>query len=138
MTAIFSTHRIFLLAGLAIAINLICSVWAYLAHRKGRNTLGPVFWGLLVMAEAAVVLQGLTGGVLWLSGLRPKTPLHYLYGFLALLAVASQHGLRPGGWLRVWVSRQGVGFREPLVTALLCLFLVGLIARAYTTGLWGR
>ncbi|MDR5695585.1 MAG: hypothetical protein QN198_08360 [Armatimonadota bacterium] len=138
MQMLLETHRIFWLVGVAIAINFICSVWAYAAHRRGRNTLGPVFWALLAVAQAAMVLQIVTGGILWVNGLRPKTSLHYLYGFLVLLTVVSQYGLKPGGRLRAWVSRQGGGFREPLVMALLCLFLAGLIARAYTTGLWGR
>lgn len=138
MQTLLATHRVFWLAGAAIAINLVCSIWAYLAHRRGRNTLGPVFWALLTVGQAAVALQVLTGGVLWLIGLRPKTSLHYLYGFLALLTAVLQHGLRPGASVRRWVSRQGGGFREPLAMALLCLFLVGLLARAYTTGLWGR
>ncbi|MBI4279047.1 MAG: hypothetical protein HY660_11375 [Armatimonadetes bacterium] len=130
-------HRTLWFLGVGMAVNLIASVWAYAAHLRGRNTLGPYFWALVTLGQAIVLIQVALGVSLILGGLRPKSWLHYLYGGLTFLAMMAQYGLRPGGAVRVMVSK-GRGLREPLVLALLCLFLVGLLARAYTTGRVGR
>jgi len=88
---------------------------------------------------ALVAVQLAAGVILAVGGSRPRVPLHFLYGLLALIGAGLQYGLRPAGFLRRTMRRDlAVGGREPRALALLCLTQAALLARAYTTGAFGR
>ncbi len=122
---------------LGIAGNALLAVWALAADLRRRAALGPVFWSVTLAVVAVVALQIASGIVLALGGSRPRVPLHFLYGILVTAAAVLQFGLRPGGSLRPIFMRDAQR-REPRALALLCLTQAALLARAYTTGAFGR
>ena len=72
------------------------------------------------------------------GGARPRTPYHLMYGALILLTLIALYGLRPGGWIRRTFIRDERTYRESRWLLALCLFLAGLVGRAYMTGVLGR
>src|SRR3954453_23152023 len=54
------------------------------AWRWSRAEPTRLFWPLLRIAQALVVVEAVLGGVLLLDGRRPSDDLHYLYGLLPL------------------------------------------------------
>ena len=87
-----------------------------------------------------VVLAGqvITGALVAVSGARPRTQLHYLYGALVTTGAVVQFGLRPQGFLRVAMTRNEAPFREPRSLAIVCVTQMLLILRAYMTGAFGH
>lgn len=122
---------------LGIAGNTILAAWALAVNLRRRALLGPVFWTVTLVVVALVTLQIASGLVLALGGSRPRVTLHFLYGILVAAAAVLQFGLRPGGSLRPVFLRDAQR-REPRALALLCLTQAALLARAYTTGAFGR
>ena len=61
-----------------------------------------------------------------------------MYGGLIVLTLAALYGLRPGGALRRALVKDEGAYRESRWMLLLCLFLAGLVGRAYMTGVLGR
>ncbi len=72
------------------------------------------------------------------SGAWPRTPYHLMYGALILLTLLALYGLRPGGWIRRTFIHDARTYRESRWLLALCLFLAGLVGRAYMTGVLGR
>jgi hypothetical protein len=56
-----------------------------------RRDPGRVFWVWLTVAQVAAAVQVLVGVVLYLSGRRAETLLHYAYGFFPLLVLVAAH-----------------------------------------------
>lgn len=131
-------HALPALIVLEIAGNAILAGWALAADLRRRRQLSPVFWTVLLVVAALVAVQVAAGVVLAVGGSRPQVPLHFLYGILVAAAAWLQVGLRPTGSLRRVMFRDPAGAREPRALALLCLTQAALLARAYTTGLFGR
>ncbi|MGH2398716.1 MAG: hypothetical protein ACRDF6_02640 [bacterium] len=122
---------------LVIVGNAVLAAWALAADLR-RRKLSAVFWTATLVVVALVALQLAAGILLALGGSRPRDSLHFLYGILVVAAAAIQFGLRPAGFLRRSVLRDPAPGREPRVLALLCLTQAALLARAYTTGAFGR
>ncbi len=118
--------------------NLVLAVWAGLNWRHGRRTLPPAFWGVLLLLLAILTAQAAAGILMFLGGARPLTGLHLLYGVLVLAVGTVQYGLRPGTQLRRTFVRAPEDLNEPRVLAVLCFFQFGLLARAWTTAIFGR
>jgi hypothetical protein len=98
-----------------LAWGLICA----LRGQVGQRYLAGLWVAqLLITAQGALGLALLAGG-----GRTPGLPLHIVYGAVAALclpaALAYNRG-RGGRW-------------EALIFAAACLFLLGVIARAYQT-----
>jgi len=122
---------------LVIVGNAILAAWALAADLR-RTRLSAFFWTATLVVVALVALQAAAGILLTFGGGRPRAPLHFLYGILVVAAAAVQFGLRPAGFLRRSVLRDPTRSREPRALALLCLTQAALLARAYTTGAFGR
>lgn len=120
------------LVGIAVAGNVILAVWAFAADLRRRHVMSAIFWTMLLVLVALVAVQVASGVVLAVGDSRPQAPLHFLYGILVAIGAAMQFGLRPGGFLR------RSSLREPRALALICLTQAALLARAYTTGAFGR
>ncbi|MDQ7843649.1 MAG: hypothetical protein QN141_13060 [Armatimonadota bacterium] len=130
-------HAFPALITLEIAGNVLLAGWALLADLR-RSRLGAAFWTLLLVVVALAAVQLAAGVILAVGGGRPRAPLHFLYGPLVLVGAVLQFGLRPGGALRRAMLRDPAGGREARALALLCLTQAALLARAYTTGAFGR
>ncbi len=136
MAALLTVHASRLLLVAVVAGNAVLALWAFAAHLRGRRTLGPAFWAVLLVVLALTVVHAAAGAVLALGGVRPRTWLHFLYGGLVVAGAVAQAGLRPGGFLRPALHNPGAA--GPRVLALVCLTQAALLLRAYTTGAWGR
>jgi hypothetical protein len=87
-------NTIHVIGGIAvIGTNLLAGAWGGIVWFRQEPSV--VFWYLLRVAQAAVVVQVLTGAALLLLG-READGLHYLYGVLplavSLLAEAARAG----------------------------------------------
>jgi len=132
-------HAFPALITLEIAGNALLAGWALLADLRRRPQLGAVFWTVLLVVVALVAVQLAAGLILAVGGSRPQVPLHFLYGILVVVGALLQFGMRPSGFLRRATLRHlAAGGREPRALALLCLTQAALLARAYTTGAFGR
>ncbi len=111
------------LANTGLYYFLILAFWGTWRFLR-KQGLDPSYWGALVIAEILLAVQFLSGGYLWLVGLRPARSVHVLYGLVALLAL-------PG----VYMYTKGRTDRpEMLMYAVVALITVGLILRAMFTG----
>ena len=61
-----------------------------------RDQASVRFWYLLRIAQLAVFLQALLGGLLVFTGHEPDDDLHYLYGLLPLVVSFLAEGARAG------------------------------------------
>jgi heme A synthase len=99
------------------------ALWGFFLYLRGSNP-SPGYLGALILDEAVGVIQGLIGGVLLLQGHRPPDALHFLYGFLAVVALPVAYFLGSGG-----VDRRDSG-----IFGLAGLLLVGVAIRGTMTG----
>jgi hypothetical protein len=76
---------------LAIALNVVSGLYGAWCWRQAEATAW--YWRILRVAQAAVVLQVVLGGVLVLIGHKPPG-LHVLYGLLPLLVTLIAEQLR--------------------------------------------
>lgn len=87
--------EVHLVTGIAvIASNLVVGAWG--AFAWWRQLPSVVFWYLLRVAQALVVLQAAFGTVLVLLDHEPPDGLHYVYGLLPLLVTFMAEGARAG------------------------------------------
>ncbi len=122
-----------------VLANVALAVWAFLVHLQGRRIVSREFWTVLLIAVAVMALQMAAGIVLTVAGTRPRTWLHFLYAVLVASVAMYQFGLRPGGFVRsrhaFWMGRDP---HSPAGLVLICLLQAALMARAFTTGAFGR
>jgi hypothetical protein len=112
-------------AQLATALILYLAalgVWG-IALGLGGSGPTPSYRGSLVIAEIAIVLQGLLGAVSWFTT-GPSDAIHVLYG-LALVVTLP---------LVATIVREGSPRRTALSLGLASLFAAGLAVRGITTG----
>ena len=97
--------------------------WGIVAYLRGRSISGS-YAGALAIGEALVVVQVLAGVLMVVTGARPPSPTHYLYGITAVLVL-------PFAWsyMRSRNQRQAL-----LIYSLIALFLFGLAVRGTVTG----
>ena len=128
-------HGTAVLVWTPVVVNLVLAIWAWVSGLRGRRTLSPVFWAVVLLVLAVLALQTAAGLLLFLGGTPPRRGLHLLYAVLVVVAGVAQYGLRPGAFLRRFLSPAPQTFHEPRVLALLCLTQAALIMRAWMTGL---
>jgi hypothetical protein len=140
-----SVHAV--LAVAVIAANLLAGVWGGVAWLRREPSV--IFWYLLRIAQATVVVQVLLGLLLLAAGRRAPDTLHFLYG-TAPLAVAlvseamrvgaAQRELAAAGDLDALERREQaalarrVVLREMGIMAVGALLIVMLALRAAGTG----
>ena len=66
-----------------LAANSVVGAWGAVAW--SRREPSTIFWYLLRIAQAIVVVQAVLGVVLLAGGHRPPDPLHYVYGIAPLV-----------------------------------------------------
>lgn len=138
--------NVHLFFGIAVlAANLIAGLWGLYAWLARKPSV--VFWYLLRVAQATIVLQTVLGVALLLSDHKAGSDLHYLYGLLPLPLMLITEMMRVGA------AQQVVGdidyrklpeeetrelalkifIAETRVMALGCLIIAALCLRAATT-----
>ena len=135
----------------ALALNALAACWGAWAWWRARPSTS--FWRLLRLGQLAVVVEALAGGIYYLTH-RHVPGLHALYGVLPLAVSFIAEGLRASSAQLVldkygYASARDVGKlpsaeqravvveilrREMGVMVLAALVIVGLLARAATTG----
>lgn len=121
-----------------LAGDAVCVVIAVFGDLTRRYRMPHIFWWILWLAQIPLGIQLALGLVLFAEGLRPQTPLHFLYSGLVVATVAALFALRPGSPARGVLVRDEAGYRESRWVGLLCLFLLSLVGRAYMTGMLGH
>ena len=106
---------IMLFAGLA-------TLWGLVSYIRGRGVEGN-FWGILAVGEILFLSQIVLGIILWLDGARPTRGVHLIYGAVTVLAIPAYYTITKGRDDRT----------ATLAYTLICLFLVGIAARAVMT-----
>jgi heme A synthase len=105
-------------------LMLLLGLWG-LVVALARRRVGGSFRSTYVLSIGVFGLQAVVGGLLWLSGSRPKDTLHILYGIVPFLAL---------GYAFSYAGRSVKPGRESLVLGIAALFTFGLVLRACTTG----
>lgn len=135
----------------AIAANVLAACWG--AWSWWRAQASTWFWRVLRLGQLAIVIEAAAGGIFYL--IKHHSPsLHILYGVLPIAVSFIAEGLRAGSAQSILdkyghESAQAVGRlpaaeqravvveilrRETGVMTLAALVIVGLLARAATTG----
>jgi len=112
-------------AQLATALVLYLAalgVWGIALAAAGSGPT-PSYRGSLVIAEVAIVLQGLLGVLAWLTS-GPSDAIHVLYGLALAVTIP----------LVATIVREGSPRRTALSLGLAALFAAGLAIRGVTTG----
>lgn len=126
-------HVALAFAVFALSVGLSVSAW-----RLRRDRVLPVsFWRWQAFMQILVLILAASGATLYLLNFRPKDPLHFLYGILALLTIGLERGLMPGRGLREVIAQDYGRFHEVWIYFGLSIFLVLMFGRGITTGLWG-
>ncbi len=112
-----------LLANTVVLFTLLAGLWGLLLYLRNRSLDGG-YWGILVIGELLILVQGLLGMVLLISGEQPERTVHFLYGVVAALTLPAAYGFMRGRDDR----------RAVLIYGALCLFLAAIALRAATTG----
>lgn len=126
-----------------LASNALAGTWGGVAWL--RRSPSTVFWYLLRVAQAVVVLQVAVGLALLLSGRESPDGLHFVYGIAPLVVALVSEGMRVGAAQRelddvpdldalerheqVLVARRVVR-REMGIMAVGALLIVSLALRA--------
>lgn len=94
-----------------------------------RQPVDRVLRGLLVGTVAVGVLQGVVGGILFLSGLRPPggslSFLHYVYGAIVIVAVP----------IAFTYTENKSARRDMIIFIIAAVIVIAAAARAFMTGL---
>jgi hypothetical protein len=81
--------------GIAVlATNLVAGVWGGVAWLRREPSV--IFWYLLRVAQAVVVVQVLVGLLLLAGGRRAPDSLHFVYGVLPLVVALVSEAMRVG------------------------------------------
>ena len=130
-----------------LAANALAAGWGAVAWT--RKDPSVVFWPLLRVAQAFVVVQAILGLLLLAQGDRPQDDLHILYGIAPLVVSLVSEGMRGGVAQRelegiddvdalerperVAIARR-VALGEMGIMTVGALLILTLALRAYQTG----
>ena len=101
---------------------LVVGLWGLVVYLR-KGALQPSYLGALFVGEAMVVAQAVLGALMVGGGLAPYSPMHYLYGFTALIALPLAYSYNQGRADR----------RALLIYSLVALFVFGAGVRATGT-----
>lgn len=111
------------LANTAQLYFIILALWGF-ARFFMKKGVDPSYRGALMIGEGLLVLQALTGAILWLMGASPARGIHFLYGLLTPAVIPLTISYTKGRQERA----------EMLVYAAAVLVAAALIMRAVYTG----
>lgn len=98
-------------------------IWGLWSFLRGGSLSGSLL-GALAIGQGLIMVQGLAGVVLYVSGHRPASSLHLLYGVAAALVLPF-----------VWSYMKDRNARQALLFySLVSLFAAGLAIRGIVTG----
>ena len=103
-------------AWVLIVANALAGVWALAAHRW-KTLRGRVLWAVIVVAQLTTFAQALTGTILMARDDLDPAPLHALYGFSSVIAVAILYSYRTSPSMRA---------KQYLLYGAGSLFIMGL------------
>ena len=104
------------------ALLAVLLVWGLVAALRGR--IGQGYPAALWVAALLISAQALLGlSLLFSAGLPGRMALHSIYGVVATLCLPAAFRSNRGHTTR----------REALVFAAVCLFLLGVVLRAFVT-----
>jgi len=106
-----------------VAAFFVLFVWGIGAKLIKRGP-GDWFWRWLTLVQVIVVAQTIIGVILFLSGYRADTLLHYAYGLFPIIVLVVAHVVARGMEREPWIPFAWAGF-----------FCFGLTLRALMTGL---
>jgi hypothetical protein len=106
-----------------VAMFAVLFLWGIGAKLFKRGP-GDWFWRWLVLVQVIVGVQTIVGIVLFVTGHRADTLLHYAYGFFPIAVLVVAHVLARGMEREPWIPFAWAGF-----------FCFGLTLRALMTGL---
>jgi hypothetical protein len=98
------------------------TIWGLVAYIRGKGMEGN-FWGILAVGELLFISQIVIGIILWLNDARPARGVHILYGAVTALAIPAYYTISKGRDDRT----------ATLAYTLICIFIVGIAARAAMT-----
>ena len=101
---------------------LACGIWGVFSALRGGFSASLA--GALVIGEGLIIVQGILGGVSYLTGARPGQSLHFLYGLAAAITL-------PGIYT---YARNRPAKQQAMLFGLGALFVFGLAIRGITTG----
>jgi hypothetical protein len=110
------------LGNTAVYYVIIMGVWGLWRYFR-RQGMDSNYGGALVIGEILILLQGLLGAYLFISGLRPGRGIHLLYGIVSALVIPGVFSYTQGDDRR----------RVMLIYGISLLILAALILRAITT-----
>lgn len=132
-----------------LASNFIAAGWGAISWLRKDPRGAIVFWPLIRIAQATVVLQAVVGGLLLATGSRAPDGLHAIYGIAPLLITFVSEAMRAGVAQReldeiddvdaldrpqkVALARR-VALNEMGVMTVGALLILTLALRAYQTG----
>ena len=136
--------------GIAVlASNAVAAAWGAVGWLRRDAGASIVFWPLLRIAQAAVVIQAVVGFILLARGAVAPDGLHAAYGIAPLLVSLVSEGMRVGVAQReledvddlealdrreqIAVARK-VALGEMAVMTVGALLILTLALRAYQTG----
>jgi hypothetical protein len=102
------------------AVLFLWGIGAKLFKRGPGNS----FWRWLVLVQVIVGVQTIVGIILFVTGRRADTLLHYAYGLFPIVVLVVAHVLARGMEREPWIPFAWAGF-----------FCFGLTLRALMTGL---
>ena len=118
-----------LIAGIA---TMACGITLSIQNRRmpgsefaGSPALLRIFRRLLVGTALLGVIQAVFGGVLYVQGLRPADPLHYVYGLIVLAAVPVAYAYSDQKQVR----------RDIMIMTIAAVAIIGAAVRAFMTGM---
>jgi hypothetical protein len=106
-----------------VAAFAVLFLWG-IATKLSKRGPGEWFWRWLVFVQVIVGVQTIVGIILFLTGHRADTLLHYAYGLFPIIVLVVAHVLARGMEREPWIPFAWAGF-----------FCFGLTLRALMTGL---
>jgi hypothetical protein len=86
-----------MVVGIAVlATNLVAAAWGVIGWLRKDAHASIVFWPLLRLAQAAVVVQAVLGFLLVARGASAPDGLHIIYGISPLVIALVSEGMRVG------------------------------------------
>ena len=86
-----------MVVGIAVLVtNLVAAGWGVIGWLRKEARASIVFWPLLRVAQAAVVIQAVIGFLLLARGASAPDGLHVIYGVSPLVVSLVSEGMRAG------------------------------------------